>query len=1270
MAGTPEPAETAAPVAEFAAALRALREAAGSPTYRRMQRAAGVSLGALHQAARGGAFPTLRVTLAFVRACAGDAEEWERRWQAAKERIEEQPRPEEDGTPAPYRGLARYEPEDAGLFFGREQLIGELLALTRRFRICALLGASGSGKSSLLRAGLIPALRAPEGADPRPARVVILTPGAHPAAEHRERLAPAAAGTDGPPEGPPDEPRGETVVLVDQFEELFTLCADPAEREDFLRLLLAARDPESGLRVVLALRADFLAHCARHTELAEALRRATLLLGPMSAEELQQAVVRPAAARGLQVQRALTARVVAEVAGEPGALPLMSHALLETWRHRRGNLLTETAYEAAGGLHGALAKTAEDAYAGFGPREAARARRVLLRLVSPGEGGPDTRRPLPHAELAADAAGQAPEETATVVDRLVAARLLTRDETVVDLAHEALLTAWPRLRGWIDAERDRLRLHRRLSRAARDWRALDREPSALYLGSRLTAVEEAFPAADRAAELTAEELEFLTASQRRRQRGRRRRQALTAVLCALTLLAGCAAAVAFRERSAAHAERDTAIFHQIATAADNLRGEHRAGAARLDAAAYAMADTPDLDTRLLGDAGASLSSALPGHDGVVSAASFAPGGRLLASGGHDRTVRLWDTADPLRARPLRAPLGPFPDRVEDVQFASRGGLLAVALHDGTVRLLDLSEPRRPRTLGRPLAAHRAPVAMLRLAPDGRTLATASDDGTVRLWDLAQPARPRPLGPPLPAHRGGARALAFAPDGATLASGGYDGRIRLWDLSDPRRARQRGAALTGHGEPVWSLAFSPDGATLASGGFDGTARLWNLTDPGHPRRGPVLDEPGAPVWSVAFSPDGSTLAAGGEDNAVRLWTVLDPGHPLPLDAPMTGHRSGIWSVQFRPGDARTLVSAGYQGDLLLWHRPPGQLTGFTNPLTSAAYRPDGRVLAVASTDDALIRLWDVHDPLRPRLLGLLRGHRDRVTSVAFAPDGRTLASAGEDDTVRLWDTADPARARPLGPPLTGHRDGIRAVAFAPRGHTLAGGGRDGTLRLWSLADRARPKPLGRAAAPREGHINALAFAPDGRTLATAHQRSAVRLWGLRGTRDPRPLRKLTGHQEGVRAVAFSPDGSLLASGGEDRTLRLWKTADPEHAAATGRPRTGHGSQINALAFSPGGDRLATAGGDTTVRLWRVTATGATAWGQPLTGHTRSVSTVVFSPDGRTLASGGDDLTARLWPLDVAGALRQVCARTRGSLDRAAWRARLPQVPYAEPCGAGE
>ncbi|MET7637187.1 WD40 repeat domain-containing protein [Streptomyces sp. NPDC005438] len=1241
------------PVEEFAAALRALRERAGSPTFRAMSKRSGVSVGALHQAAKGEVFPSLRVATGFVLACDGDLARWEGYWRRTKEALDRRPREEGDQIPPPYLGLSRFEPKDSDLFFGREQLVDQLHELTRRFPFTAVFGPSGSGKSSLLRAGLIPRLREGNGEGPRPARVRILTPGAHPMAR-RERLV-------------PDEAPGPTYVLVDQFEELFTLCQDPGERADFIEALLSAGQPDSRLRVVIAVRADFLGQCAQHAGLTEVLQRATLLTGPMNREELQRAVVQPAIARGFQVQRSLTQRVIREVEDEPGALPLMSHAMLETWRHRRGHMLTETAYDATGGLHGAIAKTAEKVYAGFSPEEAEQARRVLLRLVAPGDGTPDTRRPTDRAELGAELDRGGPGQTTTVVDRLVEARLLTLDDGVVDLAHEALITAWPRLRGWIDSERDRLRLHRQLTQAARDWETLDQDPGALYRGSRLASAREAFPEEISERELTPSEREFLRASRHQYQRKVRWRRTVTAVLAALCLIASVAAVVAVQQRETAQSERNTAMFQQMVTKADGLRDSRRSLAARLDVAARGMDSPADLETRLLSDAGATLSTPLSGHHGVVSSTSFSPDGKTLASGGHDRKVRLWDTSDPLRARPLGSPPGRLPDRVEDVRFGRGGRLLAAALHDRTVRLWDTSRPRSPRPLGGPLRTRDAAPTTLAFSPKGDVLVTGAEDGALRLWDLDDPAHPEPLGKPLKAHQGGVQAVTFSPDGDLLASGGRDEALRLWDVSRPGRVRELGDGRTAHHAPVWSVAFSPDGDSVATGGFDATVRLWDVHDPKRARQRAEPQEHEAPVWSVEFSPDGKSLLSGGEDNTVRLWNVVNPDYPQPLGDPMTGHQGGVWSVGFRPGDPHTLTSAGYSGDLMLWHRPHGVMTDFTNPLTSLAHSPDGRLLATASTDDGAIRLWNVRHPDRPRLLRRLEAHDDRVTSVAFAPDGKTLASGGEDDTVRLWDLDDPAHPAPLGKPLKAHREPVLTVAFAPDGRTLASGGADRTVRLWQLRGRKQPRPAGTLSAQRDGTIHQLAFAPDGRTLATAHEHSTVRLWGLRDHAAPRPLRRLTGHQERVFSVAFSPDGRTLASGGEDRALRLWDVARPDRARRLGKPLNGHAGKIDAVVFSPDGDRLATASGDRTVRLWDVhDRRHPRTWGQPLTGHTSTVTTVSFSPDGTTLASAGYDLTTRLWSLDVDGAEHRVCARTRGLLNRTVWEEQLPRLPYPGSC----
>ncbi|MFF9045009.1 WD40 repeat domain-containing protein [Streptomyces parvulus] len=1247
----------AGPVQRFAAELRALRESAGRPTYRTMAAQVPFSVTALSQAAAGRQLPTLAVTLAYAEVCGGDPEEWERRWRAASAETAARTADGAESRP-PYRGLTRYEPDDAALFFGRDRLVDRLVALTREHRFTAVFGPSGSGKSSLLRAGLIPRLRTPgtgPDAPPAPAAVRVLTPGADPLRTHADRLAPA----------PGAAPGADTWLIVDQFEELYTLRTDPAERDAFVDRLLAAAGPVGRMRVVIAVRADFLGHCAEHPGLTAALQDATLLAGPMSREELREAVVRPAAADGLVVERALTARLLDEVEDAPGGLPLMSHALLETWRHRTGRTLTETAYETAGGLRGAVVRTAEEVYGELTPAQAELARRILLRLVAPGDGTPDTRRPAAHTEL--DLGD--PDGTRAVLDRLVRARLLTLDDGTLELAHEALITAWPRLRGWIDAERDRLRVHRALSEAARTWTGLGRESAALYAGSRLAAARDAFPPG-RHGELTPAERAFLAASTGRRRRAVWLRRALSAALALLVLVASGTAVVALRLRDTARAERDDAVFGRITAEADRLRPTSAALSARLDLAALGMRTTPDLRTTLTTDAGRVLSTRLPGHRDTGSAVAFAPDGRTLASGGHDGTVRLWAVSGTGAGRQLGEPLRLPGGDVGAVAHSPDGALLVAAGDAGAVRLWDVRDRERPRPLGRPLETHgHKSVTSVAFAPDGRTLATAGDDGTLRLWNLRDPERPAPLGAPARADTRGARDVAFAPDGRTLATAGHTGAVRLWRTGGDGGPEPLGEVRDAHEEAVWTVAFSPDGDTLASAGYDDTVRLWDVADRDDPSPlGEPLTAHSAAVWAVAFGPDGRTLATAALDDTAILWNVANPAYPQQIGEPLTGHTEGLWDLAFAP-DGRTLATTGADRSVRLWHLPRNVLTDFTNPVTAVAHAPHGRLLAAASTDDQLVRLWDTGRPDRPRRLPrTLTGHEAPVLTVAFAPDGRTVASGDEDGTVRLWDVSDPEHPASRGTLPEAHPGGTLTVAFAPDGRTLATGGADERARLWDVRDPAAARPLGW---PLTGHtdwVGSVAFSPDGHTLATGGQDNTARLWDVRDRDRARPLGgPLTAHDDWVNSVAFAPKGHVLATGGRDRTVRLWDVARPGEVRALGGELAGHRGGVTSVSFAPDGRTLASGGEDHAVRLWDVSDPArATAFGGPLTGHLDTVTSVSFAPDGDSLASAGNDLTARIWTLDTDRAVRYVCARTGGDLTPARWHELLPGLAHRPTC----
>ncbi|MFF0541154.1 nSTAND1 domain-containing NTPase [Streptomyces coelicoflavus] len=511
------------PVQAFAYELRQLRTAAGSPPYRELARQAGFSAPTLSEAASGRRLPSLQVALAYASACGGEATEWERRWRdaqgdAARETVDGQ-----DTAASPYRGLRRYETSDQALFFGRDSLVEELLALTSAHRFVALVGASGSGKSSLLRAGLIPALRDPDATGPAPVVIRICTPGSDPDSTLIPLLTPAD--TD-----------GDTLLIIDQFEELFTLQDDRALRDQLIDRLLTACTTDR-LRVLIAVRADFFGHCADHPGLARVINQTHLLTAAMTRTQLRAAVTRPAAAAGLVVERALTDRILTDVATEPGALPLLSHALLEVWRRRSGKTLTLAAYKAIDGVHGAIAHTAEAVFADLRDAEADLARTMLLRLISPSHEGADTRRPVPRSEFIAD------ERRTAVLERLIAARLLAVDSDTVELAHEALITAWPRLHQWVTSERDRLHEHRRLTEAAGTWEALARDGGALYRGVLLVVAREYFLAADGQPidELNDSEAEFLLASVLARETERkeatrtaRRVQLLSFLLIVLT----------------------------------------------------------------------------------------------------------------------------------------------------------------------------------------------------------------------------------------------------------------------------------------------------------------------------------------------------------------------------------------------------------------------------------------------------------------------------------------------------------------------------------------------------------------------------------------------------------------------------------------------------------------------------------------------------------------------------------------------------------------
>jgi len=1119
----------------------------------------------------------------------------------------------------PFRGLEVFDEEHAPFFFGREALTQYLVEQLRRDRFLAVIGPSGSGKSSVVRAGLLPQVRAGALAGSKDWPVVVLKPGPHPLETLAARLLPHM-----PPGADPlaarqtlletlrQDERGlhnavqvalaaapddrRLLLLVDQFEEVFTLCQGEDERAGFIANLLYASAIAGGQAVVaLTLRADFYGKCAHYPALAGRLER-NVLVGPLRAAELRRAVEGPAEVVGLNYEKGLVDTILEDLGDEPGALPLLQHTLWELWQRRRGQWLTFDAYREIGGVQGALAHRAEEVYAGFSQAEQGIARRVLLRLTQPGEGTDDTRRRAEKAELVPEPGGAA--EIEGVVQQLAAARLLatTRDEEsgeeMVDVAHEALIRGWPRLQGWIGEDRAGLLTHRRLTEAAEEWERNGKDRGYLYAGGRLAEVSEW--AGQHTADLNPLEKDFIQRSTAARQRTLWQRIGLAAA--AVLLLVGAALLFALLQRDRAVQEG-----HLRSTAqAESTRAILAEGAA-LDAQRTAQAES----TRAIQaerTAQAEATRAIQAEQEAQAQARAARSRQLAAQS------QLLLTTHPQRSLLLAVESLGVLEAADPWPPSAANALRQALANTGGIPLRDGGEQ----------------VQILAVDPLGRYVATGSADGLVRLWSIANLS----AGPAaLHGQTGSVSTLAFRPDGRYLASGSADGTVNLWDVEQPARAPM---VFKGHTAAISAVAFGPDGRYLASASEDSTACLWDL---GPAAAAPALSPPtvlrghtGA-ILALAISPDGRFLATAGADRTARLWDMAGPAaEPLVFGL----HEDRVTAVAFSP-NSEYLATRNDAGSLWIWSladpaaRPAG-VPGFEFTVATFAFSPADRYLAAGGADGT-IRLWDLHTAAEPTVL---TAHREPVYGLQFSPDGRTLASGGNDGTIHLWDvTAAPVEVAVL----RGHDAALRQVAFGPDGRTLASRSTDGVARLWNL-DRPAAEPAAlETFGGRELAVDVpVAFSPDGRYLASGGclegqtfycSRSAVLVWDLAdSTRGPIELDTGTGP---AADVAFSPDGRILAAGGEDDVILLWSVAD---LAAQPTALRGHTADIVALAFSPDGHYLATGGRDSTARLWDM-ADLAAAPAVLSHGSAGAAQPLAFSRDSRYLATGSPDGTVRLW-----------------------------------------
>ena len=1192
----------------------------------------------------------------------------------------------------PYKGLHHFEEKDADLFFGRQALTARLYdRLTERLesdrRFLAVIGSSGSGKSSLVRAGLMPSLRWHKPSSGLP--VILLTPTAHPLEalaaalirETRQSL-PIRKIVDRLERNPGSLldslaqitlPAGVThaVLIIDQFEELFTLCRSHTEQFAFVEgLVHAAFQPEGVGMVIIVMRADFYAHCARFESLRQALAQHQEYIGPMTNQELRQAIEGPARCGHWEFEPGLVDLLLHDVgadaghAAEPGALPLLSHALLATWQRRRGRTMTLSGYTASGGVRGAIAETAEAVYYDrLEPEQREVARQIFLRMTELGgeTSTADTRRRVSLAELVSKPADR--ELVQDVLLTLADARLITTDQDTAEVAHEALIREWPTLRGWLEEDREGLRMHRRLTEAAQEWQALDRDPEVLYRGARLAqAVEWTQAHVDQVnllerdfleashALLEKENIERETQRQRELEVARRlaeterqraeaeqrhaaeqarsashlRQQAVYLALALGAALVLLLAAVWLGQMAnsnalAAQEQARLASSRELAAAAvNNLQVDPERSVLL---ALKALEDADTLEARnALHQAIPELHLLLniPAHPGGVPDVACSPDGKLIASMGAYGEVKIWDAHTGELTLTLDGETG---EPGGNIAFSPDGSSLAGAWVTQVV-VWDLRAGKKIYTLsGKSVGTnigYNLGVGQVSFSPDGKRLAVANLDGLPGVWELASQAEILSLlGEMLPA-----KAIAYSSDGSLLATGGDEGIVRVWDAGN-------GAELytLPLGGIIHSLSFSASGSRLAAASEDGSVKVWEAGTGEEVLNLPRLSG----LYDIAFLKDGR-FATAGQDGTTRVWDSLSGQQQLTL----AGGTSTVISVAGSP-DGNWIATGAWDGSLRVWDASPGRellaIPGHAGIVWNTAYSPDGIHLASASVD-GFIKLWNSESGELTRTLPPGSLPMNGFTGLAFSPDGSRLAAGSVDGAVTIWDI----QAGKMLASLDGHTNMVTGLAFSPRGERLASTGWDGNTFVWDLTNGDEITSFRGSTYPAT--ITNIAFSPDGRTVFTGvAEDKFIYQWDAASGQERMAF---SGEGKEIYGIALSADGELLAAGDQDGRISLWDVESGEKLYTV----PGHAGLVLRLVFNPEGSQLASAGFDRLAKIWDVKS-GAELFS--LYGNTSNVFGASFSPDGESLATAGADGGIRTYTLQLENLIALAKARLTRSLN---------------------